>query len=333
MRISMRLGVMLMILGLVVLQAHLSVLSAHTEDAEIYRRIDDLRRELDDKVDDEFERISEELKWRDTSLSWRGRSIDRWLVVLGIIITVFAVVIAVLAACGFYEFRKLKNQAQEITTDIEAAKNTAEKAAKKAQKAAEITDNIKDAKDTAEKAAKKAQKAANKANAAARRASLEQKGSDIDLSRRPPLEEPESISVPNANSDVTASHEGHMTGSHEADSFYEAAGTKLKHHDYRGAISDFDRVIDLNPDYAGGYNGRGFAKKMLGQYDTAREDFDAAVRRNPHYVRAYINRGLANASRGDTEAAKADWSRALDLAEQQGLTELIHFIKGLLRDI
>ena len=72
---------------------------------------------------------------------------------------------------------------------------------------------------------------------------------------------------------------------------------------------------------------------MLGQYHTAREDFDAAVRRNPHYVRAYINRGLANASLGDTEAAKVDWDEALDLAEQQGLTELIHFIKGLLRDL
>ena len=107
----------------------------------------------------------------------------------------------------------------------------------------------------------------------------------------------------------------------------------MTHHDYRGAIGDFNRVIALNPGYAGGYNGRGFARKMLGQYRAAREDFDAAVRRNPQYVRAYINRGLANASLGDTEAAKADWDRALDLAERQGLTELISFIKGLLRDI
>ena len=229
--------------------------------------------------------------------------------VLGIIITVFAVVIAVLAACGFYEFRKLKNQAQEITDDIEEAK------------------------DTAEKAAEKAQEAANKANAAARRASLEQKGSDLDLSRRSPLEAQESIPVHNANSDVTASHEGQDTDSHEADISYEEAVAKLTHQDYRGAISDFNQVIALNPDYAGGYNGRGFARKMLGQYHTAREDFDAAVRRNPDYVRAYINRGLANASLGDTEAAKADWDSALDLAEQQGLTELVRFIEGLLRDI
>lgn len=311
MRMSVKIGVMLMILlglaGLV--PVPLSVVSAHTEEVELQRHVDEIRREMDDKVDDEFERISKELEWRDTSLSWRGRSIDRWLVVLGIIITVFAVVIAVLAACGFYEFRKLKNQAQEITDDIEEAK------------------------DTAEKAAEKAQEAANKANAAARRASLEQKGSDLDLSRRSPLEAQESIPVHNANSDVTASHEGQETDSHEADISYEEAVAKLTHQDYRGAISDFNQVIALNPDYAGGYNGRGFARKMLGQYHTAREDFDAAVRRNPDYVRAYINRGLANASLGDTEAAKADWDSALDLAEQQGLTELVRFIEGLLRDI
>ena len=229
--------------------------------------------------------------------------------VLGTILTVFAVVIAVLAACGFYEFRKLRHQAEEIT------------------------DAIKDAKDTAEKAAEKAQKAAERANAAAQRASFEQKGSDLDLSRRSPIEAQESIPVHNASSDVTASHEAQTTGSHEADISYEEAVAKLTHQDYRGAISDFDRVIALNPDYAGGYNGRGFARKMLGQYRAAREDFDAAVRRNPQYVRAYINRGLANASLGDTEAAKADWDRALDLAERQGLPELIRFIEGLLRDI
>ena len=311
MRISMRLGVMLMILlglaGLV--PTPLSVVSAHTDEVELQRRVDEIRRDIDEKVDNEFARISEELKWRDTSLSWRGRSIDRWLVVLGIIITVFAVVIAVLAACGFYEFRKLRNQAEEIT------------------------DAIKDAKSKADEAAEKAQAAAERANAAARQSLFEKRGSDLDLSRRSPIEAQESIPVHNASSDVTASHEAQTTGSHEADISYEEAVAKLTHQDYRGAIGDFDRVIALNPDYAGGYNGRGFARKMLGQYYTAREDFDAAVRRNPHYVRAYINRGLANASLGETEAAKADWGKALDLAEQQGLTELTHFIKGLLRDI
>jgi len=37
--------------------------------------------------------------------------------------------------------------------------------------------------------------------------------------------------------------------------------------DYRGAIQDYDKSIELNPSYAFAYNNRGIAKDELGDSD------------------------------------------------------------------
>ena len=46
--------------------------------------------------------------------------------------------------------------------------------------------------------------------------------------------------------------------------------------DYRGAIQDLNKAIELNPNNAKAYNLRGYAKLLLGQKDNGCLDFSKA---------------------------------------------------------
>ena len=49
-----------------------------------------------------------------------------------------------------------------------------------------------------------------------------------------------------------------------------------------GAISDCDKAIEHNPEYADAYHNRGVAKRALGDEIGADEDFATAQRLNPN---------------------------------------------------
>lgn len=51
--------------------------------------------------------------------------------------------------------------------------------------------------------------------------------------------------------------------------------------DYNGAIEDFTRAIEFNPQDSTSYLGRAIARQKLGYVDSAREDYRAAVSLNP----------------------------------------------------
>lgn len=46
--------------------------------------------------------------------------------------------------------------------------------------------------------------------------------------------------------------------------------------DYRGAIADYDKAIEINPKYADAYYNRGYAKIDLGQREGGCWDFSKA---------------------------------------------------------
>ena len=59
------------------------------------------------------------------------------------------------------------------------------------------------------------------------------------------------------------------------------------------AIADYDKAIELNPEYAGAYYNRGIAKRQLKQYKEAIADYDKAIKLNPKDANVYYNRGFA----------------------------------------
>ncbi|MBV6420451.1 MAG: hypothetical protein DAHOPDDO_01693 [Ignavibacteriaceae bacterium] len=85
---------------------------------------------------------------------------------------------------------------------------------------------------------------------------------------------------------------------------------------YAGAIKDFNKVIDINPNLdviAGAYNSRAIAKGYLTDHIGALQDFDIAIELDPSYVGAYINRGDANFELGNYNESIQDYSNAIVL--------------------
>jgi Flp pilus assembly protein TadD len=79
------------------------------------------------------------------------------------------------------------------------------------------------------------------------------------------------------------------------------------------AIADYDRAIELKPDYAAAYNNRGVAYIHKGEVDRAIADFDRAIELEPDYALAYYNRGVAYLLKGEVDRAIADFDRAIEL--------------------
>jgi tetratricopeptide (TPR) repeat protein len=82
---------------------------------------------------------------------------------------------------------------------------------------------------------------------------------------------------------------------------------------YKQAISDFDRAIEINPNYAKAYNNRGNAYAGLGNYKQAISDYDRAIEINPNYEYAYNNRGIAYACLGNYKQAISDYNKAIEI--------------------
>ena len=83
--------------------------------------------------------------------------------------------------------------------------------------------------------------------------------------------------------------------------------------DLDGALADYTRALELNPQDAKAYNNRGNAKQDKGDLDGALADYTRALELNPKHASAYYNRGVARFVKGEMAAAAADFARAQEL--------------------
>jgi len=87
--------------------------------------------------------------------------------------------------------------------------------------------------------------------------------------------------------------------------------------DHRRAIADYDRAVEINPEYPEAYNNRGGAYGALGDQRRAIADYDRAIEINPEYPRHIIT-GCAYGALGDQRQAIADYDRAIGLSPKTG---------------
>ncbi len=122
--------------------------------------------------------------------------------------------------------------------------------------------------------------------------------------------------------------------------------------DWADAVKNYDRVIELDPNYAVAFNNRGAAHYLMGEYEEAAADFGEAVSilvmlapawnnlayaeqrlgrwraaaddhsraalLNGRFASAYYGRGLAYYQLGDFKRAAADFKTAEELPEEDG---------------
>ncbi len=82
--------------------------------------------------------------------------------------------------------------------------------------------------------------------------------------------------------------------------------------DLQGAIKDYDKAIEIDPENAMAYNNRGNVKQYLRDLQGAIQDYDKAIEIDPNYATAYNNRGIAKQAQGDLQGAIQDYPK-LDL--------------------
>lgn len=87
---------------------------------------------------------------------------------------------------------------------------------------------------------------------------------------------------------------------------YVRAYAHLSREEYRQAEQRFTLVIELEPNFARGWDGRGQAKMLQGEHAEAMLDYDQAILLKPNLWQAYGHRAISRMNTGDTEGARRD---------------------------
>ena len=79
------------------------------------------------------------------------------------------------------------------------------------------------------------------------------------------------------------------------------------------AINDFNKAIQLNPQYAAAFNVRGLSLLKSGKSDDAITDFTKSIEIEPDYAYAYYNRGITYWEMKKTDQAAFDLRQFIKL--------------------
>lgn len=86
---------------------------------------------------------------------------------------------------------------------------------------------------------------------------------------------------------------------------------------WKEAISDYTKAVELDPKYTDAYCNRGVAYANIGEWDLSISDCTASIRIDPRYVKAYFNRGTTFLNHGNPGAAVADFSNVLQYTRER----------------
>lgn len=94
---------------------------------------------------------------------------------------------------------------------------------------------------------------------------------------------------------------------------------------YEEAIISYARAIELNPNFAEAYYGRGLAYGRRGDHDKAIADFTTVIILNPGFAAVYNDRAVAYCSKQEYDKAWLD----IHKAEELGYKVNPEFLKDL----
>jgi len=95
--------------------------------------------------------------------------------------------------------------------------------------------------------------------------------------------------------------------------YYNRGAVKAELQDYNGSISDFNILIKLTPKDADAYSSRANVKSLLLDYPGALKDYNKAIEIDPYSVVAYYNRGRMKYTLNDYKGAIADFNKAIKI--------------------
>ena len=98
-----------------------------------------------------------------------------------------------------------------------------------------------------------------------------------------------------------------------AEEYLNRANSKAEEGDYYGAIDDYNKAIEINPNYVSAYSNRGLTYHRLESYYSAIKDYTKVIEIEPDFADAYYNRGNAKAQLEDYYGAIEDYNKHIEL--------------------
>ena len=98
-----------------------------------------------------------------------------------------------------------------------------------------------------------------------------------------------------------------------AQKYFKSAYDKSDLKDYKGAIADYTKAIELNPDFYDAYFNRGLAKNNLKDHYGGISDYTKVIEVDPNFGAAYNYRGIAKIMIDMDNDAITDFTKAIEL--------------------
>ncbi len=99
----------------------------------------------------------------------------------------------------------------------------------------------------------------------------------------------------------------------DAQEHYDIGMKEYKNRDLHGALVEFNKSIELNPDLPVAYSIRGDVKEQLGDSNGALADFNKAIGLDHKQAIAYYGLGVLKRQKGDLDGSNADFKKAIEL--------------------
>lgn len=116
-----------------------------------------------------------------------------------------------------------------------------------------------------------------------------------------------------------------------AEIYYWRGIANFQSFEFKNAQHDFERAVELKPDWVEAIFHRGIVRVVRGRYDDAIEDFDRVIDLEPKHAAAYYNRGRLRYWKGQAEAAIADFKTARQLDPLLGRELNLQYVIGRLQ--
>ncbi|OYU96472.1 MAG: hypothetical protein CFE21_08770 [Bacteroidetes bacterium B1(2017)] len=104
-----------------------------------------------------------------------------------------------------------------------------------------------------------------------------------------------------------------------ADAWFAKAVFEQSVKNYRSALIDYRRVIDIDPGHFLSYYNVGYLNYELGMFDEAMRNWNICSRMNPSYARCFYMKGLLFEEQKNKADAKLNYKVALDLDPENAL--------------
>ena len=87
----------------------------------------------------------------------------------------------------------------------------------------------------------------------------------------------------------------------------------VQNEDYNVAERIFDRVVQLNPDYAEAWSNKGVALGNLGKFDESIKCYEEAIKINPNLAEVWSNKGVALGNLGKFDESIKCYEEAIKI--------------------